>query len=589
MRIVFTLFMVPLFLHIYSQPTYIAMTGNNNGSGNNNLFANCLNTGHNAYIDWEVYVDGATCGGTSSTGSGQGSKCRVILRNSTVNSEPTSVVASEGTIITGMYNGDSGNNDKYYVNLASNISTPGFYTVEIQCTCNDGNYDADSRTTWTYDSPTAYWNGGTSDPINHDGGGNMLLINNYNGQNGSSFLGYFTVGNVDMYRSMIVFNDRYYDLLRFTPGNPPAPSSIQSGVGTTPAALGTVCGSTSITPPTLKIGAETNVFKRSCADVTGCQTFYRVYKNGTTPPSFTSFNISWKDNCDGGYNATTGSIAVFGNPDDGGSCYSGATTGTYNNYLGSCIESQRWQTKVGNTNILPTSFSPSDVGLWNIDYYNSCSMNNCSGTIVETDPANAPASFYTATFNVTATQSTNPSNPCYLAPAPVVFLDFTVTKANKASLITWTTASETNNEGFDIERSTDGLSWEVIGFKKGHGNVSREIHYKWTDNNPKPGTNYYRLNQRDFDGGSSRTETRKVRFSALNKSEVHPNPTTGSVTLTVDESCDIRVYDASGRMVANKKGEAGTNELDLTPFAPGIYTLRLMNEAEARTIRVVKN
>lgn len=175
------------------------------------------------------------------------------------------------------------------------------------------------------------------------------------------------------------------------------------------------------------------------------------------------------------------------------------------------------------------------------------------------------------------------------APAPVELLDFTVTKANKASLITWTTASETNNEGFDIERSTDGLSWEVIGFEKGHGNVSREIHYKWTDNNPKPGTNYYRLNQRDFDGGSSRTETRKVRFSALNKSEVHPNPTTGSVTLTVDESCDIRVYDASGRMVANKKGEAGTNELDLTPFAPGIYTLRLMNEAEARTIRVVKN
>ncbi|MBK8348755.1 MAG: hypothetical protein IPL08_14500 [Saprospiraceae bacterium] len=71
-------------------------------------------------------------------------------------------------------------------------------------------------------------------------------MNNFNGSNGATFLGYFTVGDVDMYRSMIVFNNRYYDLLRFTPGNPPAPASIQGPVGNTPAALGLVCGATSL-------------------------------------------------------------------------------------------------------------------------------------------------------------------------------------------------------------------------------------------------------------------------------------------------------------------------------------------------------
>ena len=124
--------LVFLAFGINAQATYIALTGNNNGSGNHNLFGNCLTAGQNAYIDWETYVDGGSCSGISSSVSGQGSKSRIILRTSSPNSDPTSVIASNPIYIDGIFNGDSGNNDKYYLNLAPYITSPGYYSVEIQ-------------------------------------------------------------------------------------------------------------------------------------------------------------------------------------------------------------------------------------------------------------------------------------------------------------------------------------------------------------------------------------------------------------------------------------------------------------------------
>ncbi len=580
MKLFFTLFGTFYCMFLLGQPTYIALTGNNNGGGSNNLFGNCLNVSQNAFVNWETFVDGGSCSGISSTGSGQGSKCRLILRKPSPDSGE-SVIASAPIIIAGIYEENNGNNDKYYANLNSEISTPGFYSVEIQCTCNDGVYDSDARTTWTYATPDPYWyNPSPALPI--------PLVNNFNGSNGATFLGYFTVGDVDMYRSMIVFNNRYYDLLRFTPGNPPAPASIQGPVGNTPAALGLVCGATSFTPPTLKIGAETNVFKRTgcSANISMCETYYRVYKSTALAPGFTLFNVPYKDGCPGGYNASTGIISTFSS---GGSCYTGQTQGTNNAGLANCIESQRWQQETGVTNILPTSFFPSDVGTWKIDYYNRCVMTNCGGSNQnESDPPNAPAEFYTATFEVTATQSTTPGGPCYVAPLPVEFVSFEAKKVGDEAELYWSTASELNNDGFDIQRSEDGQNWQSIDFVKGQGNSSSTVDYHFKDKGPKGSLNYYRLAQIDFDGSVDYSASRMLKFGIESKLQIIPNPVHDQINLSLELGSDVEIYNAMGNKIVDQRVLGGEQVIDVQFLPAGVYVLKVYSSNLISSARFVK-
>ena len=68
------------------------------------------------------------------------------------------------------------------------------------------------------------------------------------------------------------------------------------------------------------------------------------------------------------------------------------------------------------------------------------------------------------------------------------------------SLLTWQTASELNNAGFEVERSADAKQWEVLGFVNGHGTTMEANDYKYLDAQPMRGMNYYRLSQTDFDG-----------------------------------------------------------------------------------------
>ena len=528
--------LVFLAFGINAQATYIALTGNNNGSGNHNLFGNCLTAGQNAYIDWETYVDGGSCSGISSSVSGQGSKSRIILRTSSPNSDPTSVIASNPIYIDGIFNGDSGNNDKYYLNLAPYITSPGYYSVEIQVTCMDGTYDADARTSWTYAYPTPYWH--ASDPLNVVGGSDIQLVNNFNGINGASFLGYFTVGDVAMYRSMVVFEGTYYDLLRFTPGNPPPPTSL-TGLHGIPT--GGICANGSV-PPTLTMGAETNIFHRSyggfSANVPDCRTFYRVYKDGTAPPAFSSFNVPWRDDCPGNYNAWTGTISTF---PSGGSCYSGLTQGTNNSNLADCIQSKRYQTypAPGSTNILPTSFSPSDAGLWNIDYYNQCTLTDCAGTnTTQTDPTTAPSTYYRATFDVSVPPVG--TTICSATLLPLNLLKFEGYKRDNSGNIIIKTANEQDIESIVLERSSSDFSWVAVKTFTPQNKITNS--YTYIDENLIKGVNYYRLKITEKSGLETYSKIISIVQNLKNDIRIYPNPVGNGPLQIKNEGFENKVW-----------------------------------------------
>lgn len=108
---------------------------------------------------------------------------------------------------------------------------------------------------------------------------------------------------------------------------------------------------------------------------------------------------------------------------------------------------------------------------------------------------------------------------------PVEFLDVKATVDNDNVNVSWSTASEINNNYFTVERSIDGKRFTSLSNIKGAGNSNTVLEYNYKDNNPIEGTNYYRIKQTDFNGGFNYSMITSVKYSSLvNDISVFPNP-----------------------------------------------------------------
>jgi hypothetical protein len=90
------------------------------------------------------------------------------------------------------------------------------------------------------------------------------------------------------------------------------------------------------------------------------------------------------------------------------------------------------------------------------------------------------------------------------AALPIELAEFKGAKIDeRTNLLTWRTASESDNRGFEVQRSSNGTDWRPLGFVPGSGTSTSPQHYDFYDNDPAFGMNYYRLRQMDFDGNTS--------------------------------------------------------------------------------------
>ena len=167
-------------------------------------------------------------------------------------------------------------------------------------------------------------------------------------------------------------------------------------------------------------------------------------------------------------------------------------------------------------------------------------------------------------------------------PLPVELVSFEAKPVRKVDAqLNWRTASEKNNDHFDIERSTDGRTFERIGRVEGQGSVSTPTDYAYTD--ARIGVNavnpvYYRLNQVDRDGSSSYSSVQPVRFAKVGELGIalFPNPTTALTKLDLSllpaGTYQVRVFDNVGRVVLSLTSAGGTvPTLDLHTVANGTY------------------
>lgn len=172
-------------------------------------------------------------------------------------------------------------------------------------------------------------------------------------------------------------------------------------------------------------------------------------------------------------------------------------------------------------------------------------------------------------------------------PLPVSLVKFSGMSVRQDVKLEWTTASESNNRGFEVERSTDAAKWLNIGFVAGSGNSSTTKSYSLTDRNLPTGKYFYRLKQIDLDGKFNLSNILSIDINGNLSYELNqsfPNPSRGNSTITysipVKTQVVLAVYDMQGRVVSVlQNGERAAGKYAVTVPAnllkAGVYYYKL--------------
>lgn len=181
---------------------------------------------------------------------------------------------------------------------------------------------------------------------------------------------------------------------------------------------------------------------------------------------------------------------------------------------------------------------------------------------------------------------------CGILPIDLAYFDVSIKGGN--TMLKWTTASEINNEGFEVQRSIDGKEFRKVGWVEGQGNSSAMIDYRFEDNSIQSNEQYYyRLKQVDFDGKFSFSETKAIMNKDLKNfilSDISPNPITNGyasikITTSKEETVSIVCYDAMGAQMINKQQviREGINviPLDLSELSNGLHFVKVDNGVQS--------
>lgn len=172
---------------------------------------------------------------------------------------------------------------------------------------------------------------------------------------------------------------------------------------------------------------------------------------------------------------------------------------------------------------------------------------------------------------------------------PVELITFEGRQDKFSIFLDWVTASEINNEKFEVEASYDGQSFQTIGAVKGNGTATEQQEYSFKVAKPQEGISYYRLKQIDFDGRFEYSKVISVNFRRVTAAigTFYPNPSkAGWVHLDYfpqhDEEVTISVFDMTGKLVTHQilSIPSGNNHLscDFSDLNAGIYTVKVGNK-----------
>lgn len=188
-------------------------------------------------------------------------------------------------------------------------------------------------------------------------------------------------------------------------------------------------------------------------------------------------------------------------------------------------------------------------------------------------------------------------------PLPIELLSFDAFFLGDEVELKWVTASEINNDFFTLEKTQDGINYEIVETISGAGNSTGVLNYSFVDSLPLKGVSYYRLKQTDFDGKFTYSELKMVQKTIGNdfSFEIYPNPNEGDFfsiqfnTNNTEEGVLVVVYDLLGNELFSKIIVTSENEMEVYAIDPshqldpGVYLIIASDENAIYKKRLIVN
>lgn len=212
-----------------------------------------------------------------------------------------------------------------------------------------------------------------------------------------------------------------------------------------------------------------------------------------------------------------------------------------------------------------------------------------TGAATGQDTDNNLNDFATFTLNT----STPPYNSSTAPVIPIELIYFSATQLGNQTKLNWQTATELNNAYYEIERSSEGKTFEKIGEISGYGNSNVTRTYSFVDEKPNTDVNYYRLRQVDFDGKASVSKIVSVNFGKNTTVKVYPNIAKDQINVELNSengATDLFVVNQLGQVVKSQKlqNTEGVRTLNISDLPNGFYFINIVSKNGNLTQRFEK-
>ena len=246
----------------------------------------------------------------------------------------------------------------------------------------------------------------------------------------------------------------------------------------------------------------------------------------------------------------------------------------------------------------------------NLSFFRSANDPTFSGALfLPVSPAQANETLNLANKTLTHSSITGPLAASlftlgdFTHPLPVALTSFTAAAQGPDAVLTWATAQETNNKGFEVQVSGDGAAFRTLGFvaaETPNSAAARSYRFRDTEGG-KQGTRYYRLRQLDLDGGESFFGPQAVAFGARARTASalgYPNPFGAELTLALQTlaagPAAVSLFDMTGRQVRTYQptlaaGASSVRLDDLQSLPHGLYVVQVRySDGQTQRLKLIK-
>ena len=171
-------------------------------------------------------------------------------------------------------------------------------------------------------------------------------------------------------------------------------------------------------------------------------------------------------------------------------------------------------------------------------------------------------------------------------PLPVSLISFTGKTREHQNILEWVTSEETNNEYFDLEKSTNTLNFEVLERITGKGNSSQTKSYRAVDTAPHPAA-YYRLKQVDFDGSYSYSKIIYLNRKDDLTFSIYPNPASDILFLRNSDQktpLHLEIFDLSGKLVLQRSLSSEVIPIDIHELSVGFHVIKVTDPNHSKPV-----